>query len=46
MIIMDDKKAVEITGNNLYECIEIPCANREMADSMQSFVVNELRLCA
>lgn len=46
MIIMDDKKEVEIAGDNLYECIEIPCANQEMADSMQSFVVNELRLCA
>lgn len=31
-MIMDDKKEVEIAGDNLYECIEIPCANQEMAD--------------
>ena len=27
MIIMDDKKEVEIAGDNLYECIEIPSRN-------------------
>ena len=31
-MIMDDKKEVEIAGNNLYECREIPCVNQEMAD--------------
>lgn len=34
VIIMDVKKEVEIAGNNLYECREIPCVNQEMADSI------------